>query len=131
MFINIMVATVAANPAVTLEPRDHFVPVGFQLRHAFYAQIFAHRTTSVKQNAPPFSSMKRAPLPHANGGSLGWPRARNFFSKDSQSSMSRSDMSGAIAVLEEGQDPVDPSEVLHGPASFCALRGGALSSKVY
>ena len=36
-----------------------------------------------------------------------------------------------VAVLEEGQDPVDPSEVLHGLALFCALRGGALSSRVY
>jgi hypothetical protein len=36
-----------------------------------------------------------------------------------------------VAVLEERQDPVDPSEVLHGLASFCALRGGALSSRVY
>src|SRR5450756_2180395 len=26
----------------------------------------------------PFSSMKRAPLPRANGGSPGWPRARSF-----------------------------------------------------
>jgi hypothetical protein len=36
-----------------------------------------------------------------------------------------------IAVLEEAQDPVDPSEVLHGLALFCALRGGAMSSRVY
>jgi hypothetical protein len=34
MFINIMVATMAANPAVALEPRDNLVPVGFQLQHA-------------------------------------------------------------------------------------------------
>jgi hypothetical protein len=33
MFINIMVTTVAADPAVALEPRDHLVPVGFQLQH--------------------------------------------------------------------------------------------------
>jgi len=33
MFINIMVATVAADPAVALKPRDHFVPVGFRLQH--------------------------------------------------------------------------------------------------
>jgi hypothetical protein len=33
MFINIMVATVAADPAVVFEPRDHLVPVGFQLQH--------------------------------------------------------------------------------------------------
>ena len=33
MLINIMVATVAANPAVALEPRHHLVPVGFRLRH--------------------------------------------------------------------------------------------------
>jgi len=33
MFINIMVATVAADPAVALEPRDHLVPVGFRLQH--------------------------------------------------------------------------------------------------
>jgi hypothetical protein len=32
MFINIMVATVAADPAVALEPRDHLVPVGFPLQ---------------------------------------------------------------------------------------------------
>jgi hypothetical protein len=35
MFINIMVATVAAYPAVAREPRDHLVPVGFQLRHGY------------------------------------------------------------------------------------------------
>jgi hypothetical protein len=33
MFIDIMVATMAADPAVALEPCDHLVPVGFQLRH--------------------------------------------------------------------------------------------------
>ena len=35
MFINIMVATMAADPAVAREPRDHLVPVGFQLRHGY------------------------------------------------------------------------------------------------
>jgi hypothetical protein len=35
MFINIMVATVAANPAVAFEPRDHPVSVGFQLKHGY------------------------------------------------------------------------------------------------
>jgi hypothetical protein len=35
MFINIMVATVAADPAVALEPRDHLVSVGFQLQHGY------------------------------------------------------------------------------------------------
>jgi hypothetical protein len=33
MFIDIMVATMAADPAVALEPRDHLVPIGLQLRH--------------------------------------------------------------------------------------------------
>jgi hypothetical protein len=33
MLINIMVATVAADPAVALKPRDYLVPVGFRLRH--------------------------------------------------------------------------------------------------
>ena len=33
MLINIMVTTMAADPAVALEPRDHLVPVGFRLRH--------------------------------------------------------------------------------------------------
>jgi hypothetical protein len=33
-----------------------------------------------------------------------------------------------VALREERQDSVDPSEVLHDLASFCALRGGALSS---
>jgi len=33
MFIDIMVATRAADPAVAPEPRDYLVPVGFQLRH--------------------------------------------------------------------------------------------------
>ena len=33
MLINIVVAAVAADPAVALEPRDHLVPVGFRLRH--------------------------------------------------------------------------------------------------
>jgi hypothetical protein len=36
-----------------------------------------------------------------------------------------------FAALEEAQDSVDPSEVVHGFASFCALRGGALSSSLY
>jgi hypothetical protein len=35
MFINIMVATVAADPAVAREPRDHLVRFGFQLRHGY------------------------------------------------------------------------------------------------
>ena len=33
MLINIMVATVATDPAVAFKPRDHLVPVGFRLRH--------------------------------------------------------------------------------------------------
>ena len=33
MLINIVVAAVAADPAVALEPRDHLVPVGFRLPH--------------------------------------------------------------------------------------------------
>jgi len=36
-----------------------------------------------------------------------------------------------FAALEEAQHAVDPSEVVHGLASFCALRGGALSSSLY
>jgi hypothetical protein len=32
MLINIMVTTVAADPTVALEPRDHLVPAGFQLQ---------------------------------------------------------------------------------------------------
>ncbi|WP_426616349.1 hypothetical protein [Bradyrhizobium sp. McL0616] len=33
MFIDIMVATMAADRAVAIEPRDYLVPAGFQLRH--------------------------------------------------------------------------------------------------
>jgi hypothetical protein len=33
MPVNIVVATMAADPAVTLEPRDHLGPVGFRLWH--------------------------------------------------------------------------------------------------
>ena len=40
MFINIMVATMAANPAVALKPRDYLVSVGFRLRHGRY---FVHK----------------------------------------------------------------------------------------
>jgi hypothetical protein len=36
-----------------------------------------------------------------------------------------------FAVLEVAQDPFDPSEVIQGRASFCALGSGALSSGVY
>ena len=34
MLINIMVATMAADPAVAFKPRDYLVSVGFRLRHA-------------------------------------------------------------------------------------------------
>jgi hypothetical protein len=43
MLINIMVATVAADPTVTLKPRDHVVPLGFRLRRWRSGQIYAHR----------------------------------------------------------------------------------------
>jgi hypothetical protein len=33
MLKNIMVATVAANPAIARKSRDHLVSVGFRLRH--------------------------------------------------------------------------------------------------
>jgi hypothetical protein len=33
MLINIMVATVAADPTVALKLRGHLVPIGFWLRH--------------------------------------------------------------------------------------------------
>jgi hypothetical protein len=36
-----------------------------------------------------------------------------------------------FAVLDEGQNALEPSEVLHGRASLGALRGGALSSSRY
>jgi len=46
--------------------------------------------------------------------------------------MSAADISGAdFAVLDEGQNALEPSEVLHGRASLGALRGGALSSSRY
>ena len=54
MFIEIMVATMAADPAVALEPRDHLVPVGLQLRMAtvLCANICVpHPAAPVKQNA--------------------------------------------------------------------------------
>jgi len=53
MFIDIMVATMAADPAVALEPRDYLVPVGFPAAAwpPLYAQIFAYPAASVKQNA--------------------------------------------------------------------------------
>src|SRR5205807_9527382 len=34
-----------------------------------------------------------------------------------------------FAMLEERQNPLDPSGTLRGLASFCALRRGALSSR--
>ena len=50
MLINIMVTTVAADPAVALEPRDHLVPVGFQLQHTtLNTQIYAQPAIFVKQ----------------------------------------------------------------------------------
>jgi hypothetical protein len=36
MLINIVVTTMAADPAVALKPRDYLVPVGFRLRHGHY-----------------------------------------------------------------------------------------------
>ncbi len=33
MLINIMVATMVADPTVALKPRDHLGPTGFRLRH--------------------------------------------------------------------------------------------------
>ena len=43
MLVNIMVATVAADPTFALKPRDHLVPIGFRLRHrTFQAQLYAH-----------------------------------------------------------------------------------------
>ena len=36
-----------------------------------------------------------------------------------------------FAALEEAQHSFDPSQVLHGLESFCALSGGALSSSVH
>ena len=36
-----------------------------------------------------------------------------------------------FAALEEAQDSVDRSEVVHRLESFCALRGGALPASLY
>jgi len=33
MFINIVLTTMAADPAIALKPRDYLFPVGFWLRH--------------------------------------------------------------------------------------------------
>ena len=41
MLINIMVATMAADPAVAFEPCDHLVPIGFRLRHWLGTNICA------------------------------------------------------------------------------------------
>jgi hypothetical protein len=35
MLINIMVATVAADPTVALKPCGHLAPIGFRLRHGY------------------------------------------------------------------------------------------------
>jgi len=53
MFINIMVTTVAADPAVALEPRDHLVPVGFQLQpyHRLMRKYMRIRLCSSSKNA--------------------------------------------------------------------------------
>ena len=74
--------------------------------------------------------MKRAPLPYANGGSLGWPRARSFCSTDLQSSMSRSDMSGAMSPRWKNNMIRSTRAARFGFAPLGGLRSGALSSGV-
>jgi hypothetical protein len=52
MLINIMVTTVAADPAVALEPRDYLVPVGFQLQHGHRLMCkYMQLAIFVKKNA--------------------------------------------------------------------------------
>ena len=60
MLINIMVATVAANPAVALKPRDHLVPVGFRLRHGHRLMRKYIRIYKLKQ--PKNATFRKTPF---------------------------------------------------------------------
>jgi hypothetical protein len=87
---------------------------------SLFSRLFSSGLSKTYTRATAVLVDEVCPLPYANGGSLGWPRARSFCS-------TRRD----VAVLEEGQDPVDSSGTLFGFVPLSALQSGALSSSVY